>query len=177
KTCTDIDDPVVIAQEVDLDYSASVEGVLIPMAWIQASVDSHKILGLEPSGVRVAALDIADEGKDKNSFCGRYGFLVEFVEAWSGKGSDTFESTEKAFALADLYEFPEVNYDADGLGAGVRGDARIINAKRRGNKLKSILFSPFRGSGAVAKPKGNPFSWDNEQHQPGEKGRTNHDFF
>lgn len=177
KTCNDIDDPVVIAQEVDLDYAASVEGVLIPNAWIQASVDAHKILNIEPSGARIAGLDIADEGKDKNSFCGRYGFLVEFVEAWSGKGSDTFESAEKAFTLADIYDFPQVNYDADGLGAGIRGDARVINANRRKNRLRPITFSPFRGSGAVVKPNGNPFNWDDDLKQPGEKGRTNQDFF
>jgi hypothetical protein len=31
----------VLAQEVDIDYAASVEGVLIPSAWVQAAVDAH----------------------------------------------------------------------------------------------------------------------------------------
>jgi hypothetical protein len=31
-------------------------------------------------------MDIADEGKDKNGFSARYGFLLQEVEEWSGEG-------------------------------------------------------------------------------------------
>ena len=121
KQCRDIDDPVVIAQEIDLDYTASVEGILIPSAWVQAAVDSHIKLGIEPSGIRKAGLDIADEGKDKNSLCGRYGILIEYLEDWSGKGADIYKTVEKAFLLCDVLDYPLVDYDADGLGAGGKG--------------------------------------------------------
>jgi hypothetical protein len=50
KKCHDLDDPVVIAQEIDLDYSASLEGVLIPSKWVQAAVDAHKKLDIEITG-------------------------------------------------------------------------------------------------------------------------------
>ena len=172
KKCHDIDDPVVIAQELDLDYSASVEGILIPADWVRSAIDAHIKLGIKPSGKRVAGVDIADEGVDKNAFCGRHGILLEHLEQWSGKGGDIYETVEKVFALVDLLNFDSVLYDADGLGAGVRGDARVINAKR----AHKIKFDPFRGSGAVIDPDGDPFRNANEL-KSGDKGRTNQDFF
>ena len=45
-------------------------------------------------------------------------------------------------------------YDADGLGAGVRGDARVINEKNREAGQREIIVEPFRGSGAVHDPEG-----------------------
>jgi hypothetical protein len=172
KKCHDIDDPVVVAQELDLDYSASVEGIVIPPAWVRAAVDAHIKLGIKPTGIRVAGADIADEGADKNAFAGRHGILLEVLEQWSGKGGDIYETVEKIFSFCDVFNFPTVLFDADGLGAGVRGDARIINAKRKHN----VKFDPFRGSGAVINPLGDPFR--NAQELKGsDRGRTNEDFF
>lgn len=65
KECEKIDNPVIVAQELDLNYQASAEGILIPSEWVQAAVDAHIKLGIEPSGQRLGAMDIADEGKDK----------------------------------------------------------------------------------------------------------------
>ena len=176
KMCHDLDDPVVIAQEIDLDYSASVEGILIPSIWVQSAVDAHIKLGIKPTGIRKAGVDIADEGVDKNALCGRYGILIEYLEPWSGKGSDIYDSVERVFRICDSHSYPIVDYDADGLGAGVRGDARVINKSRIANRQTKISFNPFRGSGAVVDPEGNPFQSANEDKDR-EKGRTNEDFF
>lgn len=172
KKCDYLDDPVIIAQELDLNYSASVEGVLIPAEWVNAAIDAHTKLGIKPTGARRLGLDIADEGRDKNAACGSYGILIEYLEAWSGKGGDIYGTVEKTFTLCDLFEYPEAYYDADGLGAGVRGDARIINEKR----IHKIPFHPFHGSGAVVDPEGDPFLRSKE-HKDYKKGRTNEDFF
>ena len=176
KQIHDIDDPVVIAQEIDLDYAASVAGILIPAVWVQSSLDAHLILGIKPTGIRKAGVDIADEGADKNAFCGRHGILIEYLESWSGKGSDIYDTVDKVFNLADEHQFNSIDYDADGLGAGVRGDARIINIKRKNSRLSEIKFNPFRGSGSVVDPEGNPFLNSGEIKDL-EKGRTNEDFF
>ena len=172
KKCHDLDDPVVIAQELDLNYSASVEGIVIPAEWVRSAIDAHVKLGIKPRGKRMAGLDVADEGLDKNAFCGRHGILLEFLEQWSGKGGDIYQTTERAFHIADLLDFPEVMFDADGLGAGVRGDARAINLKRKAK----IVFNPYQGSGKVVDPDGNPFKNTNDL-KGSEKGRTNGDFF
>lgn len=176
KQCFEIDNPVIIAQEIDLDYTASIEGILIPNAWVQAAVDAHIHLGIEAKGIRKAGFDIADEGPDKNAYAGRYGILLEYLEQWSGKSSDIYESVEKVFTLCDVLDYPFVDYDADGVGAGTRGDARIINAERIKSKQHKIQFMPFHGSGSVVDPEGDPFRRSNETKDR-EKGRTNEDYF
>lgn len=171
--CHDLDeDPVVIAQELDLDYAASVSGILIPSQWVQSAIDSHKKLGIDVKGQRLAALDIADEGPDKNAYAGRYGILLEYLEQWSGAGDDIYGSVEKAFLLSDVLDYPMVRYDSDGLGVGARGDSRVINSKRK-NKIE---FVPFRGSGAV-EYKEKDVSTILGGTRTGEKGRTMEDFF
>jgi len=143
---------VVVAQEIDLNYSASVEGILIPSEWVQASIDAHKKLGIEPSGNRKGALDVADEGIDLNAFAGRYGFMLEYLESWSGKGSDIYGTVQRALSICEDQGYDGFLYDADGLGAGVRGDSRVINENRHINGLKTIAVIPFRGSGEVTEP-------------------------
>lgn len=142
-------DAVTVAQEIDLNYSASVEGVVIPSAWVQAAVNAHVKLGFRLTGARLAAFDVADEGKDQNAFGVRQGVGLVHAEAWSGKGDDIFGSVEKVFDLCDEHALDFFRYDADGLGAGVRGDARVINERREQGKAHTIQNAPWRGSGEV----------------------------
>ena len=159
-------DDVVLAQEVDINYAASVEGVLIPSAWIQAATDAHIKLGIEPTGDRIAGLDVADEGKDKNSYAARHGIVLTYLETWSGKGDDIFGTTQKAMDLSIEQSIDPLYYDADGLGAGCRGDARVINELQREKGLPEVTVESFRGSGSV---------WEPDEQMV--EGRLNKDFF
>jgi phage terminase large subunit len=147
-------DPVTVAQEIDIDYSASAEGVLIPSAWVQAAIDAHKKLGIKPTGIRRGALDVADEGVDKNAYGARRGILLDHAESWSGKGDDIFGSVQRAFRITDDLELDQFLYDADGLGAGVRGDSRVINEQRQAAGRKMLKVDPYRGSAGVYDPLG-----------------------
>lgn len=146
--------PVVVAQEIDINYQASVTGVLIPSEWVQAAIDAHIKLGIEPSGTKRGGLDVADEGKDKNAFAARYGFLLSYLEEWSGKGDDIYGTTVKAFAICDDLGFDRFQYDADGIGSGVRGDSRVINELRVTDGRRALIVEPFWGSGSVIDPDG-----------------------
>lgn len=159
-------DPVTLAQEVDINYAASIEGVLIPSAWVQAAVDAHRKLGITPSGARTAALDVADEGKDNLAFASSHGILLDFLEEWSGKDSDIFGSVVRSFGYCDELKLEGFRYDADGLGAGVRGDARVLNEMRAAEGRPGHSAVAFRGSGAVFRP----------EHED-VKGRKNIDYF
>ncbi|PZD59507.1 TerL protein [Pantoea ananatis] len=171
KQCEELD-AVTVAQEIDINYSASVEGVLIPSAWVQAAVDAHIKLGIQPTGQRMGALDVADEGKDTNAFTSRHGFLLEDIEEWSGKGDDIFGTVQKAFSICDQRRLEMYRFDSDGLGAGARGDARVINEQRKERRERQITATPYRGSGSPANPE--------DEAVPGEygqQGRLNKDFF
>jgi len=96
---------------------------------VRAAIDARKKLGIALSGAQGMALDVADEGADKNAIARTFGIEIEETREWSGKGADLFATTEMCFALCDQHGYDNFRYDADGLGAGVRGDARIINER------------------------------------------------
>lgn len=171
KQC-DLLDPITVAQEIDINYAASKSGVIIPSEWVQAAIDAHIKLGIEVTGERVASLDVADEGYDLCAYAQRKGILLESLESWSGKGGDIMATTEKALMLCDDDGCDTLYYDADGLGAGVRGDARIINERRLSQGRKPIKVNAFRGSGEIVIPE------DSIPSASREKGdRKNKDFF
>jgi phage terminase large subunit len=151
--CAELD-PVIVAQEIDINHSASAEGVLIPSAWVQAAIGTDRKLGIRPTGSKFAGLDVGDEGRDKNAMAGRHGFLLNYLKSWSGSGSDIFRTVVKAFAICDEMGYETFDYDGDGLGAGVRGDADQINEQRQRAGRPVIRDAPFRGSGAVSDPEG-----------------------
>lgn len=148
-------DPVVFNAEYDCNFTASVEGVVIPAVWVASAVDAHKKLGLVPHGKREGAMDVADSGADANAFGVRHDFLLAHCESWRGTADlDIYHSVEKAFLLSDLHGLDGFNYDADGLGAGVRGDARKLNERRQEQvpKVPVLAVHAFRGSGEVFEP-------------------------
>lgn len=166
-------DPVTVAQEIDLNYSASVEGVLIPSAWVQAAIGADKRLGINIDGPVTSALDVADKGKDSNAQSFRRGIKLFAVDEWHGTTvDDIFGTTQRAINNCDEFGAVEFYFDSDGLGAGVRGDARVINEDRTRNGLCTISAHPFNGSGEVL---------DKEKYiikpENGSPGRTNGSFF
>lgn len=108
-------DPVIVAQEIDIDYNASIEGVTIPHAWVMAAVE----LSLPARGAVVAGLDIADEGVDLNVFVAHKGPLVTAIESWAE--GDTTQTAYKSRDLGKTLGISHLNYDAIGIGAGVGG--------------------------------------------------------
>lgn len=173
KQCAELD-PVVVAQEIDRDYSASVRGIVIPGEWVRAAIDAREKLGIAPAGREALAFDVADEGVDKNAIVESLGIEIIASEEWSGKGSDIFSSTEYVFDVCDERRHAEFRYDADGIGADVRGDARVLNERRARLGLKPIRALGYRGSDAVIDPDGIV---EGTIGREGDKGRKNEDFF
>lgn len=176
KQCRELD-AVVVAQEIDRDYSASVSGIVIPGAWVRSCVDALKKLGIAPTGAKQLALDVADEGLDKNAICGMSGVEIDYLEEWSGKGGDIFNTVQHVFEVCDERGYNRFRYDADGLGAGVRGDARVINETRRAANVRRVAIEAFRGSDAVCEPDGIVEGTYQSSGDPNDRGRTNKDYF
>jgi phage terminase large subunit len=108
-------DPVTFAQEVDIDYSASVEGICVPAAWVRAAVG----LDLPESGPVVAGLDVAEDGPDRSVLVCRRGPVVRPPVDWGRL--NTTQTAWRARDEAVLAGASAVNYDVVGVGAGVRG--------------------------------------------------------
>jgi len=132
--------PQVFAQEVEIDYSASVEGILIQSDWVRAAVNAHeKIDGLREAGKRrvagrrVAGLDVATQGKNRNVFIVRKGVVVQEIETWQG-----LDTTQSTFWVDEKMRELKVNmlhFDADGVGAGVAGTLNSVSPKYEFNAL------------------------------------------
>ena len=150
-----IGDPVIIAQELDIDYTASLEGVCIPAKWVRAAVG----LALSPSGQRVGGWDVAEEGKNRNVLVCRHGPVVTEVTDWSQM--DTTQSAHRAADLAEALGLVAVNYDCIGVGAGVRG---AFNSSTR-----ALRFRRRRRLGLRRVSSGR--SRLEEQRRPGERAR------
>lgn len=173
KQCDELD-PVTVAQEIDRDYLASVGGVVIPGIWVRSALDAFEKLGIKPRGQRRLALDVADEGVDKNALVGSTGNEIDFLREFSGKGSDIYATTAAAFEVCDAFGYPGFRYDADGIGASVRGDARVINEARAGTSARQYQVVGFRGSAKVVNPEGVV---EGTIGSAGDKGRLNEDYF
>lgn len=139
-------DPVVFAQEIDASFYASAEGILIPPQWVQAAVNLFAEMNIEPTGLRTSALDVADLGKDRCAWIFRNGNNIEHAVSWTGTGSDIHGTAAKAFVLCDMYGVEEMVFDANGVGAGVRAAARVLNEERIARGQKPIVVLEYVSS-------------------------------
>lgn len=171
-------DPVVVAQEVDIDYLASVTGQVIPAKWIQSAVGAFELLGIAPKGAKRGALDVADEGPDLNALAVGHGTLVKSVTVRSGAGSDIAATVAWAVGEMDEHHLDELFYDADGMGANVRGDARVLNEARTARNQRTVKVTPWRGSGEVMfKDRAIPDAAPDNAPTRDKTARTNGDYF
>jgi len=139
----------LFAQEVDRNYAAAVEGVFIPAEWVRATIDAHKVLGIEPSGRRRIGLDVADEGGDKNTLIAVAGQVVTDADQW-GEG-DTGQTALKAWNYCVDNRYPELVYDSVGVGAGVKAKTSELAALPQ-NAGRGIDVWGFNAGAKVANP-------------------------
>lgn len=109
--------PVVWAQEYDIDYTASVEGICIPAKWVQAAVDLPKLVDVPRGAVGVGGLDVGG-GKAKSVFVPKWGPVVGMPESWGDP--DTINTANKSIDHAKAVGVKYLNYDVVGVGLGVQ---------------------------------------------------------
>lgn len=136
----------ILAQEVDRDYSAAVEGVIIPALWVERCVDAHLQLKFKDDGNYAAALDIADEGGDLNALVTRRGPILKTADDWGER--DTGVTTRRVIAACRPCGRIDVQYDASGgYGSGVKAEAnRLIEENLM---PKTIRLIPWLAGGEV----------------------------
>lgn len=128
-------------QEFLRDPTAGIAGQLIPSEWVEAAVGAAEKLGITVSGKRIAALDVADGGADRNALAIRHGVRLLYNRSRTdlladGAGSWAyFEALEQSCG--------ELRYDSIGVGAGAA-------ASLRGKKLMQIVA--WAGSDEVVGP-------------------------
>ena len=129
-----------VAQEIDRDPTAANIDSFIPAKWVTASIDAHKRIGFDPSGIRTAGFDPADTG-DSKAIVLRYGSVI--VDCQQLKSGDITDALPWAYEIADQHRADLFIYDADGMGAPA---IKIDIARRSAGRFELI---PYRGSGEV----------------------------
>lgn len=161
----------VFRQEVERDYAGAVEGVIIDPIWVNSAIDAHIHLKFDPTGGRIAALDISDEGGDLNALAMRKGVLLESLDEWGDV--DTGVTARRAIKFCiDLlgrdYETIDLMYDSVGMGASFKAEANRLRAE---NLLpKTIRVVPWNAGASTLWPDKNVVEHDR-------KSPINKDFF
>lgn len=138
----------VFAQEVDRDYTAAVENTIIKGKWLKACIDAHIKLDIDVDGLKFSALDVADGGDDKNAWGYRESIVIRHAETWGDL--DTTQTAEKTVELCRVHGVDSLDYDAIGVGSGVKGETNRL--KKMGKVPKKLTITPWFGSGEVLFP-------------------------
>lgn len=113
----------VFNQEVNRDYSGSMEGIVIAQTWVQACIDAHVKLGFFDNGERIAGQDVADGGQDKNALNIRYDVVTKYTDAWGG---DAGAAARHSIPIAAEHGCTELYYDSIGVGVGYKTEVNTM---------------------------------------------------
>lgn len=145
----------IFRQEVDRDYSGSIPGVIIPAPWVEASIDAHKVLGIEPIGEKVAGQDVADGGSDRNALVLRHGVICKFADHWGGEAQD---AAKIALPHCISWNIDELDYDCIGVGTGFK--AEMNTQSEFPGFPQHLKISPWNAGWAVLDPTDNVIPGD-----------------
>lgn len=112
-------DPVIVAQEIDMSFDASVDNTFITKKHVDRAMatnitdfdDFHKpcVLGVDPAGF----------GNDRTAFCLRQGRFVHWIETYQGVDTMQIVGLIGAVLRECPYAVKAVCIDSIGIGAGV----------------------------------------------------------
>lgn len=141
-------EPHVFASEYMRDYTASIEGICIPGAWVQSAFEIYDLLRargivMEPGTFGIVGLDVGGGGKGKSVAVGRFGPLVMVPKSWgqpdttetANKGLDYAEEARATRSDGTPCHIRLLNFDSPGIGAGVQS---AIKKGRRGITTQGI---------------------------------------
>lgn len=132
-------DSVTIAQELDCDFNATTEGVIIQGKWINSAIDNQDVVGVRATQSYrsvYAGFDPAGGGKDSNVLVIRNGIEVIAIYEWVGL--DTTESAEKVIQLCLEHKVNNLVFDAGGVGSDLAG---TLKQRKKSREWRDKLFT------------------------------------
>jgi phage terminase large subunit len=123
---------------------------IIKRSWLEACVDAHIKLNIEPSGKRVIGFDIADSGDDKCALVKRHGQHCYYIEEWQAAEDELNKSAKKVFNEA-MKDRSLIVYDSIGVGASAGSNFRDFN-NTNGRSVHNIMYKKFNAGDAVQDP-------------------------
>ena len=162
----------IFAQEVDRDYAAAVQGVLIKADWVRAAFDAFRDVEwrkanglLTPHGKRVAGQDAADGGEDASALAIMHGVFITYLQL----DHRSAELAAPGMLLnANMQQCDDYWYESIGVGTGVKVAAHNMKSTLR------FTAKPWVPNAKVVDPLGDIIAGT----KPGDKDRKcNRDYF
>jgi len=110
----------VVAQEIDINYEASLSNVVIPNKWVMCAVALN--LKIRDNQPKIGAFDVAGGGVDKNAYPLRQDSTILKIHQWND--SDSVSATHEAVRLGTEDEIETLYLDPIGVGDGAVGTLR-----------------------------------------------------
>ncbi len=154
----------VFRQEVDRNYAASVEGVVVPAEWVKSAIDAHVALKWkeETNDPCWAGLDVADGGGDRNALAIREATILRVIEQWGER--DTGLTTRRALDGVQGYARKNrrvrLQYDSVGVGAGVKAESNRLEDD--GLLPKHVTFASWNAGATVLEPDARVIDTDDD---------------
>lgn len=131
--------PIKWAQEYEIDYSASLEGVCIKAKHVRAAQALHRMwrageIQYDAPEQPITGLDVGAGGKGKSIAISRAGPVV--YRPKSRREADTTGTAIWGYDCAQAHKSAHLNYDAPGVGAGVTSTFKHV--KRPGITVHAI---------------------------------------
>jgi phage terminase large subunit len=145
KQLDEAEDESIVAREVDRDYAASVEQVIIPGKWVRACVGFRQWF-MQKTGVDImlghdgeGGMDVSgsDAQKAWTVVTARWGPVIAILGAWRGKDETT--SAHDAADLVERYRCRRLTFDYVGVGEGIMG------AWRGSERQLQFIIHPLNG--------------------------------
>jgi hypothetical protein len=137
-------------QEYGCAFNAGNVDQMLPQAHLDALVDAHVRLNVQPNGRRFGGFDPGG-GSDPSAFCITEGPVVTHAESWPSS-PNLKQELRRAFAIADRFGITEFNADCCGIGNGLESIAAELNADRVTNGQRKISVHPFKASETPLQP-------------------------
>ena len=124
------------------------ESAIIKRSWLNAAVDAHIKLNVEPMGAKRIGFDVADSGGDKCVNLYAYGCLAVEQDSWKANEDELMKSCRRTYGNAQRLA-ASVTYDATGVGAFCGSKFEEINEDEDGS---DIDHEKFQAGGSVINP-------------------------
>lgn len=137
-------------QEFGCSFNVGAEDQMFTQAHLDALIDAHVALKIEPTGRKFGGFDPGGGG-DASAFAIAEGPVVTYLEQWASS-PNLKKELRRAFEIADRFNITEFNADCCGIGNGLESIADELNAERLSAGHKKITLQPFKASEAPLNP-------------------------
>lgn len=122
---------------------------IIKRSWIEACIDAHIKLGIEPTGIKRIGFDIADDGVDTCVNIATYGIYTYYLNEWKAKEDELMKSSKKTYDLA-FKEKALIQYDCIGVGASAGSHFKSFNENSA--TYNAVKYLKFDAGASVQEP-------------------------